>query len=122
MLRWLSVLVGVLQTGLGLVFPEPEFEEFAGFLAGFLLIFSAIYMLVVFYASRRRNWARYFLLAWLVLGTGVYVFFLGDQPFSWRDDLPNIICSVLEVAALYWLFTGAGQQWYRANPRGQGAF
>ena len=76
-----------------------------------MLGITAAYAVVVYVAARRRNWARYVLLIWTVGGLIAYVGFAGTSPST--GDVVYYFSMVIELIALYWLFTTPGKLWYR---------
>jgi membrane-associated HD superfamily phosphohydrolase len=105
-LLWLSVLITLVQTGV-----EDFLSDSATTTAVAFVL--AIYGLVIFRASRRRNWARYALLIWTVLAVVIYSLnFQNDLRPLWGHML--VVASfAAEFIAIRMLFTGVVGLWYR---------
>ena len=83
-----------------------------------VFIFNAI---LVVYISRRKNWARIILLIFTIFGVAVMLWpdvYSSSLPWDWW--VSNVAFAVLDLLALYWLFTGAGAAWF--SRRNEGAF
>lgn len=96
-------------------------SEFASFLWPFLIgtfIFNA---LLIFCISRQHNWARIVLLLFTMAGA-IMMFWPGLEleSVSWDRWVSDIAFTVLDLIALYWLFTGPGAKWF--SSRGKKAF
>jgi len=99
-------------------------EETAGaMLTGGLImagLFFGLFAAMLYLTGRRRNWARWVLLALLALG---WVMWLTDLPRSFAETpgaaLADTLISAAELAAGYLLFLSPGAAWFRrpAGPR-----
>jgi len=113
---WLSALITFLETAV---------EDFLSNSATIVIVavVLAIYGLVIFRASRRHNWARYVLLIWAVLGVVVYAFNFQPDSRPFWGPLLDVASFVVEFIAIFMLFTGAANQWYRRSEQHEtGAF
>ncbi len=95
---------------------EPLTDEDLSFNTSMVIILGAVFStnaLLIYVASRRRNWARIMLLLLTIAGLSLYVIwptdFFSDPWWSW---VPTGLATVLEVAALGMLFLGDGAKWY----------
>ena len=80
-------------------------------------IFLVANAYVIYCASRRRNWARVVLLVLALLFVASVLLSLVMWPAEWdAEDLWSSATSgayaIMEIIAMYWLFTGAGAKWY----------
>ena len=75
---------------------------------------------LIYFASRRRNWARILLLVLVLLGGITYVLMpVEDEPWwYWASVLGSL---TLDGVAIYWLFSNGASGWYRARGATQGA-
>jgi hypothetical protein len=110
-LLWLSVLIGVVQAVYETV-TLPTVEDYVWVALVLVLGIMAIYAAIVVLASHRRNWARYALLVWTVGGAFTYFWGLGGESPS-RGDMIVFVSLLMDLVALYWLFTAPGKLWYR---------
>lgn len=68
----------------------------------------------IYFANRRRNWARICLLLFLILSlSGIPSLWSLPLGESWLPITMGLLETLLEIAALYWLFTGQGAAWFR---------
>jgi hypothetical protein len=86
----------------------------------FWLIFVAGYgisAIPIYFVARRHNWARIFLLLLTVGGIGamLYVWPYAD---SWWSQASDVAFLMLDIVALYWLFTGSGAAWFAKRQEG----
>ena len=116
-LLWAALVLAILESVL-----DPEFATLEGegtFHYVFWIAVGFSYALngaLIYFAWRRRNWAR---IALLVLTAGGLALML----YPWSDDyfagwtpaniLSAIAFTVMDLVALYWLFTGEARDWYR---------
>lgn len=112
---WALALGSVVVAILSLVYPDSEYADSAKEVFVATLVFVAAYCLLIHFAARRRNWARVILLVQGVLTVLVVL----TLPFTYAeplwDEVVALLFTVAEVVALYWLFTGAGAEWYRTR-------
>jgi hypothetical protein len=94
---------------------EAELHD-AAFVGGVILaaLFSALYVALVFFLGRRQAWARWAMLAFLVLGwvlTGI------DLPRSLAETPAAAFADVLMAAVEAWacrlLFSAPASAWFR---------
>jgi hypothetical protein len=105
-LLWASLLVTLIQT---LV---DDFLSNSSAI-GAVAVVLAIYGLVIFRASRRHNWARYVLLIWTILGFTLYLTGEAGDAQPWWDYALVVGSFLVDIVAIYMLFTGGVGQWYR---------
>lgn len=111
-LLWITQLLVVVDAGLTLLFPEPDVAGETGFLIIVFLIVLGLYATMITFASKRKNWARIALLISAVITTTGFFLLPSETPDPWWTEANFWISSILEMIALYWLFSGAGAQWY----------
>lgn len=82
----------------------------------FIVIASASYALLTWLISRRHNWARWTMLAYLAFGwyvtTGELSHTFSTAPLAGVLDL---LCLLAEVWAAGLLFFGAGARWFKPS-------
>jgi peptidoglycan/LPS O-acetylase OafA/YrhL len=92
-------------------------EDDPGYLLWWLIAFSFALLAAnaygIYYASRRRNWARFVLLALLLVSVALTVVMRFVWPAEWGDEdfwssATTGAYFVMDAIALYWLFTRAG--------------
>ena len=102
--------------------PGAEAPEAAGFVGqimmfvavGLLVVFTVLFAVLVWLVRRGRNWARWVLLAYLILGWVSLVFDFQRSMFETPVAAAGDVLVVLaEVWACYLLFSGSGAQWFR---------
>ncbi len=98
-------------------FAEPEM---ASFLWPFLIGTFILNVVLIYYISRRRNWARVVLLLLTIGGIIVMLWPFDDVTVTWDSVVSDAAFTALDVIALYWLFTGPGAAWFAR--RNEGAF
>jgi peptidoglycan/LPS O-acetylase OafA/YrhL len=92
--------------------------EMASFIWPFVIGSFIVNAILIYFTGRRHNWARIILLLLTVGGLIVMVVPFDDEPRSWAAWAPDIGFAVLDLIAVYWLFTGAGAAWFsRRNER-----
>ena len=115
-LMWASI-------ALGIVFAIPAWEplppelqeyEFFGWIA--MCVGFAIPVALILFVSRQRNWARIALLLLTVAGLALSVAFWDEEPAEplW-SKLSTIFLTMLDLVALYWLFSRPASQWFKAR-------
>ena len=98
---------------------EPGFD--AVFWGLVTLSYGATAVLIHF-TARAKNWARILLLLGTVAGTGLMLFpWEPDYYASWTpiQVVSAAAFALLDFVALYWLFTGEANAWFRPRPAGQ---
>lgn len=111
-LLWITQILGVVDAGLTLMFPEPDMVGETGFLVVIFMIVLGLYDTMIAFAAKRKNWARIALLISAVITTTGVFLLPSETPDPWWTEANFWISSILEMIALYWLFSGAGAQWY----------
>lgn len=67
----------------------------------------------IFFAARRRNWARIGLLIWTLGSWGLWFFWRPVfADYSWWEWIASGVVVLLELVALVLLFFGNGSKWY----------
>lgn len=111
-----SLALGILDSVLG---AEPLEPEDAKWEAIIWLITGGVFLLVaalIFFIYRGQNWARITYLMLTVLTLIAYgAFPLDMQDISWWSLSLTGLTTVLDLIALYWLFSGSGSRWYSAK-------
>jgi hypothetical protein len=126
-LLWLSLAAGIAITALEMnPIDMAELEELAGGPWASAIIWGsgafayAVMAMLIFFASRRANWARVLLLLLTIFGAALMLYpWSGVDAGYWGSfDLPGVTFLAADCVALYWLFSGAGAAWYaRRNER-----
>ena len=112
-----SFLLGLVTLLPGVDVPRPEDEAIpAVFFIVVVAIFGAITVWLVHTTYQGRNWARWALLAYLILGW----FLAAGELSSDFERSPlvgslNVAVAVMELAAASLLFAGAGAKWFASG-------
>ena len=92
---------------------ETDDSLFRSILAVVTLATVVISAAFIFFAARRRNWARLGLLVWTLGSWGLWFFWPPVfVDYSWWEWLASGVLVVLELVALVLLFFGKGSKWY----------
>ena len=115
-LMWASLAIGYI---LSIPAWEPvpaELEEYEVFAWLALSVGFAIPASLIFLVSRQRNWARVILLLLTVGGLSFVAAFWNEDPAEpmW-SKASTIFTSVLDLIALYWLFSRPASQWFASR-------
>ena len=99
----------------GVDVPRPEDAALPGV---FVAIFGVITLWLTYATYQGRNWARWALLAYLILGW----FLVSGELVSDFERAPlvgslNLAAVVMELAAVWLLFAGAGAKWFGRSRR-----
>ena len=115
---WASLIIGA-------VMMIPEFEPLPDEMKGFesemwgLMAFSfGVPVVLILFVSRGKNWARILMLLLTMFGIACYLAFApapGSEPV-WAVAA-NVLVTVLDVVALYWLFSKPGSEWFAHGER-----
>ncbi len=111
-LLWAAQVLVVIDAVLTLVNPEPDMAGDTGLLVVLFLIVLAVYATLITFAARRKNWARIALLVSVIITSAGYFLLPSETPDPWWTEANFWLSSILEVVAMYWLFSGAGARWY----------
>ncbi|HYW56200.1 MAG TPA: hypothetical protein VE934_04525 [Polaromonas sp.] len=111
-LLWVAQIVVVIDAVLTLINPEPDMAGETGFLVFLFLIVLAVYATLITFAARRKNWARIALLISVISTSAGYFLLPSETPDPWWTEANFWLSSILELLAMYWLFSGAGARWY----------
>ncbi len=111
-LLWITQLLVVVDAGLTLMFPDPDMAGETAFLVIVFLVLLGLYATLITFAARRKNWARITLLVFAVISFAGYFLLPSEIPAPWWTEANIWLSTILEVVAMYWLFSGAGARWY----------
>jgi hypothetical protein len=112
-LLWASFALGTLDAVLNWEPLDPTLGEFEVIMWAILVgsvLFAAV---LIYFVSRRHNWARILLLVLTVIGLAMYVVYppeLSIEPV-W-SIVVTVGITVMDIVAIYWLFSGSGAKWY----------
>jgi len=116
-LLWATLLLNILDSSLNFGETESAGPDFQFALALILAGIFSINALLIYFASRRRNWARIALLLFTILGLSTYLFFPTDlAAYPWWSGMLTAITTLFEIVALTLLFFGSGAKWYSSQP------
>jgi hypothetical protein len=119
-LLWLSLGLATLSTIAEWPLMTPEDRAFELWIGITVAVVTVLQAALIFFASRRRNWARISLLVVLLLGAATFVFFPGeDEP--WWYWMSVVSSFVLDGIAIFWLFSGVAAEWFRVSESAEGA-
>jgi hypothetical protein len=82
---------------------------------GLLLFTYGVWAWVIVAIWKQRNWARIVSLVVVVVTTALWVAWPDARPEQWSEAITIVASLLLEAAALFLLFTGAGAAWFRAR-------
>jgi hypothetical protein len=111
-LLWITQLLVVVDAVLTMVYPEPDMAGESAFLVVLFVIVLGLYATLITFAARRKNWARITLLVFAVISVIGYFLLPSEIPAPWWTEANIWLSSILEIVALFWLFSGAGARWY----------
>lgn len=114
-LLWITQLLVVVDAALSMLYPEPDMAGETAFLVVLFVIVLGLYATLITFASRRKNWARITLLVFAVISIAGYFLLPSETPAPWWTEANILLSSILEIVALYWLFTGVGARWYASK-------
>ena len=108
-LLWCAIALSIVELTLGMNLASSSIEVVAG-----PLLVIGVLSLLTHQISRGRNWARIVLLVLVALGMPGYFLtlpaMLAQSAFVTAISVAE---SVLQIAALYLVFIGAGASWFR---------
>ena len=110
---WASFALGTLDTVLNWEPLDPTLGEFE-VIVGAILVGSVLFAAVlIYFVSRRHNWARILSLVLTVIGLATYVVYPPELSIEPVWSIVVIVgITVMDVVAIYWLFSGSGAKWY----------
>lgn len=74
---------------------------------------------LIYFISRRHNWARIVFLVLTVIGIGMYLVLPPELSIEAAWSIAVIVgTTVMDVVAIYWLFSGSGAEWFTARKTG----
>lgn len=92
---------------------ETDDSLFRSILAVVTLVIVVITAVLIYFAARRRNWARLGLFVWTLGSWGLWFFWSPVfSDYSWWEWLASGVLVLLEFVALVLLFFGKGGKWY----------
>lgn len=107
---WLSLLISIITIPIEMDRAswndQPVWLSVTMFVVGYGIAAAPIV-----FVARRHNWARIMLLGLTVLGVGVTIYMWEYFESSWQRT-QDVAYLAIDIAALYWLFTGAGGAWF----------
>jgi len=116
-LLWISLAAGLVLSIVETVPLESEGDPaWEWIFWGVIAIGYGITALLLVFAARRHNWARWVLLALTFLAVAFMLY-----PWDWMTaehyremlDPSTAVLFVMDFVGLYWLFSGSGAAWYR---------
>ena len=114
-LLWGSFALGLVHVVSLALFDESSWES-AAFLITIVAVTSAAYAALIVYAGKRHNWARVVLLLAAIASVALFLFPADEPEPLWSTAL-ILVSSLLEIAAMFWLFSRVGNEWYREGPQ-----
>ena len=121
-LLWVALALAIAQFVFDAQVLEMKIESGLDLVFGAFVVFSyGITAALIHFTGRGKNWARMLLLLATLAGTALMLFPWGEGYFeSWtaRDIASAAAFSILDFVALYWLFTGEANAWFRRRPAG----
>lgn len=111
-LLWITQVLVVVDAGLTLMFPEPDMAGETAFLVVLFVVILGLYATLITFAAKRKNWARITLLVFAVISFAGYFLLPSEIPTPWWAEANIWLSTILEVVAMYCLFSGAGARWY----------
>jgi hypothetical protein len=114
-LLWLAIPLGIP----GSIYEYqrmPEDQQGLGFLVFYVALYVFAMVLNIF-ISRGHNWARILTLFFFVVAFATYAALFNEySTYPFVPLASNIIVLILEVIAVYLLFTNPGKLWFRHAP------
>ena len=115
-LLWMTQLLGAVDMVLTLMDPDPELAGDIGFFIVLsVIVLFALYATFITFAAKRKNWARITLLVLAIVTTTAYVLMPSEPQDPWWTAAISWLTAILEIVAMFWLFTGAGARWYASK-------
>ena len=123
--RQVSFAVGLLWVSLLLSLPSLIFSisgesgnpAALAAIIGLVLVIYALVACLNVCISRGRNWARFVSLMFVLLGLGMLVFMPTTPETTAIEQIASGLSTLLDVVAMYLLFTKPGSLWFKAAPR-----
>lgn len=113
-LLWVDFLLAAIDNTIFLTAPDAEIENVFSFFLAAHCFFFAVGTALIYFVSKRHNWARVTYLVLTIVSAPVYALLCWLE-LSWSDITYAITSSFLEAVALVWLFSGAGAEWYKTR-------
>jgi len=112
-LLWASLVIGVLVVALDWEAIESDLGEFKTTMLVIFALSFAVPAMLVYFISRRHNWARILMLVLTLGGNALYIAWpIEGPPEPWSSIVVTMGITVMDLAALYWLFSGSGAEWF----------
>ncbi len=112
-LLWASLVIGVLVIALDW---ETIGSDLGEFKTTMLVIFAFSFALpatLIYFISRRHNWARILTLVLTLGGIAFYIAWPSEVPSEpWSSIVVTMGVTLMDLAAMYWLFSGSGAEWF----------
>ncbi|MFN0163899.1 MAG: hypothetical protein ACKVQQ_21910 [Burkholderiales bacterium] len=111
-LFWLSLVISI--PGLYFELAKSQAEGVLGFFLVFTAVFVAFTVALIVYIDRGRNWARITMLVLLLVFSPLW--FFSSEPAPGPQPLIDVLTyagMVMDIVALYLLFTRPGALWFR---------
>ncbi len=126
LLLWAVTLLSLFELPFLFSDLDPITAEIDSWMQGVLLVltglnglFFVVYGLLIYFASRKKNWARWALLIWLIVGAVVIfvlvLVFPPEQPEPLLTTLFDCLLTIIEALGTCLLFTKAATNWYRQS-------
>jgi hypothetical protein len=111
-LLWASLLVGVLKTAMDWTHLRSQSRDAFNVLVTIVFVF-ALTGFFIWKIGQGKNWARIvFLVLWLIGAVPFVVIVRSDFARSPASASVSVIQVVLQVAALFLIFTNPGKEWF----------
>lgn len=107
-LLWASLVLGTLA----FLVEAGADEDSEAVLWASVFTFTVPGVLLNIFTAWRHNWARWVLLVFTLAGLALYACYPPDLSQGWVRMAGELLVSVLDLVALYWLFTGEGARWF----------
>ena len=120
-LLWASFLIGLAVTVADEFWTNtdiPELQqmpEMKWFLWIGIPITYGFFFALIYFISKRKNWARIVLAVFELVGI-VAVAWMWSEGYESDVSWGETGLMMLDLLALYWLFTGAGARWFKEKP------
>jgi hypothetical protein len=107
LLLWAAWGIGVISVAATMIGEAPG-EFWVVMAIAFWLNASLIHR-----TSKRGRWARLILLGLAIVTIAATVYPYDEPPnYTWWEWVEVVGVSILEIVALFWLFTGEGANWF----------
>lgn len=115
-LLWASFALSTLDTVLTWELLDPALGDLEGMMWAILAGFALVTIALIYFISRRHNWARILFLVLTVIGLAMYVVYPPELSIEPVWSIVVIVgITAMDVVAIYWLFSGSGAKWYSSS-------